>query len=451
MSKQVCIFLAGMFIVLALFGVAEAKAKVTDGILIDANFRPRLEIDHRWFDGEGADQYATTRTSIGLTFENLIENTEIYFLMEDSRMMGFSDPYLTGYNIGMNKYDNNLGVNKAYLKVNDLLTEGFYLKIGRQDNDQGRGRIFGAGNWSFYGPRVYDGVKMGYNYLGSEINLWYFYGMFGDRHWPNNLPYSSPYYPPYYGDKFQKDHSLIGADITMFNKRMSVLFFCDWDSYPVTITNELGYILGKYNLFTRWTGAFYYSDMIENVKIEVDAAHQFGHQVSGYANNGKADINAFMLAGEVSYNFDIDYKPWLGIGWDIVSGEDDDPGEITQFYEEYYSKHRFQGRMDYFKSMGSIKENGLNDFFFIAGIQPVDFMTNMLELHFFRTQYAYASAVNQEASYDLGYEVDITNDFKIRKGLKSRLGINFFLPNEDWQGEDAKNAWFIYWSMTAEI
>jgi len=432
---------AALLIILRIAAASEGRIKIAENIFLDAYFRPRVEIDGRDFAGTGADAYANYRTRLGISLENLIENTELYLQIADSRMMGFDDPYMQGSNIGMNKQDNNLGVNKAYIKIKEISCPGTYFMVGRMPNDQGRQRIFGPGDWNFTGPRVYDGAKMGYAAEKWSVNLWYFWGKSGDRHWIEEMPY----FDENNDENNEKlDHSLIGVDGSFLNKSLNAMLFLDWDQNLVAADTAIG---GSHPAFTRWTSLIYYTRQFDAFNLDLDAAYQFGEKAY---SGGSGDIAAWFIAPEITYNFDYSLKPWIGLACDIVSGENSDTSRFTQFYEEYYSKHRFQGRMDYFTDSAS-KSHGLQDYILKFGCAPLKNFKTMWEAHYFRSEYAFPSVIDSAACCEYGWELDITSDYTIRKGLKSQIGLNFFLPNENWQGKDAKWTYFFYTHLLAEL
>jgi len=158
-------------------GAVQGKVKIAEGIFLDAYFRPRVELDAMDFNSNtGFDSYATFRTRLGISLENLVENTILCLNIADSRSMGYNDPYLQGSPVAPNKSDQNLGVDIAYLETRELFHCGTMLRIGRMENNQGRERLFGPGNWSVYGPRTYDGIKFGVEGENIDWYLWSFYG-----------------------------------------------------------------------------------------------------------------------------------------------------------------------------------------------------------------------------------------------------------------------------------
>ncbi|MDP8205106.1 MAG: hypothetical protein P9L92_00440 [Candidatus Electryonea clarkiae] len=228
-----------VFYVLFLFAISTVKSQVVvaEGVLLDAEFRPRFELDNRDFSSEtGNDAYGSMRTRIGIKLENIIENTGLYMMIADSRMLGYSNPYLTGEPPGPNGFDNNLGVKKVFIEVNDILKDGSNLVIGKMSNDQGRGYIFGPGNWNLYGPRTYDGIKIGYSNQGFELHLWSFCGSRGDRHWyPDS---TNPASVPNLTIDYKLDHTLNGMDLSVLANKINFLFFQELDQERIIDTTD---------------------------------------------------------------------------------------------------------------------------------------------------------------------------------------------------------------------
>ena len=428
-------------------GIVNAKVVVKDGIYLDAEFRPRLEFDNRDFYADtGYDSYGTVRTRLGVGLDDLIKDTELYLMIGDSRMMGFSNPYLTGAPVGPNRYDNNLGVMKAYVLVKNIIGDGYYLKVGRMSNDQGRARIFGPGNWNFYGPRTYDGIKAGYDNDMLSVNLWNFFGVNGDRHWyPDE---DNPARVPNSNLNYKRDHTLTGLDASFWEKRINLLLFLDLDQQPVADTLHGG----SNTALSRYTAAVYaHSKRTKASKYwaELDLAYQFG--TMAYAA-GEADISAYLLAGDLGLQIDSRTKSWVGLGFHLLSGDDvNDPDEVNYFYDKYCSKHRVFGYMDYFKSDTGIKALGLQDYVIRAGVNPSKNILCAVDVHHFTVVKDFSSVVDGSSANTLGQEIDATFKYAVRKGLTAQMGLDFFLPAEDWQGPGAEMSNFFYMVLTAKL
>ena len=447
MFKPVYRFFSVIIFVFIFITCLQARVKVGEGVFIDAEFRPRYEFDDRDFNNKtGFDAYGSMRSRVGLGLENLIKNTTLYLQIGDSRMLGYSNPYLTGINPGPNGFDNNFGVVQVYIDAKDVLLPGASLKIGRMSNDQGRCIIFGPGNWNMFGPRTYDGIKLGYEFNKHTLHLWTLYGLNGDRHW-----YPDPRDPaksPTASENYKCDHTLTGADLWLWSKKVNFLLFLDLDQKPVddTITGD------RYVALSRTTAAVNLQWRGKNELghwLDFDAAWQFG--TMGFAF-GSADISAYILAGDWSWHFDAPNFPWAGLGFQIHSGDDDvSRGDVKYFWDYYSSKHRFNGYMDYFKTPTGVKGNGLRDLIIRSGITPMENLSCKLELHHFSVTEPFPSAVDGSDADQLGMELDATAVYNIRKGLSVEFGLDFFMPSEEWQGKDGKTSIFSYLTFTAKL
>lgn len=436
-----------MILGLLISNAAFGKTKITNGVNLDAEFRPRLEVDGRDFSAEtGYDSYASFRTRLGLELKDLIDGTVLYIMIGDSRTMGYADPYLQGEPVGPNRFDNNLGVIKAYILINDIFMKNTYLKVGRMSNDQGRALLFGPGNWNIYGPRTYDGLKAGWSPVTMAINIWHFFGLNGDRHW-----YSSPDDPgkvPNQSIDYKYDHTLTGIDLSFLQKRVNLLAYLDLDQNPVADTLHGGQNVAV----SRLTTALYVFQewgRSQQIRGDLDIAWQTG--TMGYIA-GSANILAYMIAGDLRWTFDTQMKSWLGAGFHILSGDDgSNLSNVTWFYDKYCSKHRVLGHMDYFSSDTGIKSLGIRDLILRGGITPVKSLTCQIDLHHFSVEKPFTSMVDGNDAKILGIETDATLTYTIRKGLTITLGIDFFSPADEWQGSDADYATFTYLVLQASL
>ncbi|MFC1556126.1 hypothetical protein ACFL67_03495 [candidate division KSB1 bacterium] len=410
---------------------SHAQIKVTEGLFIDGYMRYRTEWDGKDFDHDTKlDSYSTLRTRIGLKAVNIVENTTMYLLLGDSRTLGFADPYISGSHIGQNKFDNNVGAVQAFIEIREFLRPDLTLKLGRMENNMGRGRFFGPGNWNVNGPRTYDGFSVHYAEKNASYRFFNFWGLGGDRHWA--IP----------GEN--SDNYLTGLDLRFLEENLQFLLLWDRDNRRIfDITSG-----DRNKVLSQFTTMSFYKYSVGHWNFESDAAYQFGNR--GF-NTGKTDISAYMLSADLNYSIDNARKPVIGLAVDITSGDDgSDTGKSRYFSAEYFSKHGSQGQMDYFTNVLS-KMNGLQDFILRFGFSPVESARTMIDLHKFRFQKAYNSAVDGSAVNNIGYEIDTKTDYTMREGLSMRYGLCLFLPSEDWQGKDTDLSLFSYLSFTLQF
>lgn len=429
----------------------KARVELAPGVFLDGYIRPRIEVDDRDFDAStGPDQYSTLRTRLGITVEDIIPDTVIYVLIADSRTMGYSDPYLTGEPMPPNNLDTNLGVNQAWILVRNLGWEGAYLKAGRMTNNQGRNRLFGPGNWSHNGPRVYDGVKAGFQNDAHQVNLWSFYGLYGDRHWyPDPSQYPEHQVPDPAID-YKYDHTLHGTDIRLWDQKVQFLFFVDYDQARVEDITRNEKNPGS----VRYTAAVYTGlsedDDWKNkggLRADLDLAWQFG---TVGTTMGEARISAWLAAGDLAYSFGGTYAPWFGVGCDATSGDGGaNHNEVHYFYDYYYSKHKLRGHMDYFKNPFKEPSLGLREYIVRTGFKPVKTVSITAEGHYFRTEQPFVSQDDGEDARELGYELDLTGKWKMRPGLMAESGFDVFWATTDWQGPHINPSYFFYSAIIA--
>jgi len=107
--------------------------------------------------------------------------------------------------------------------------------------------------------------------------------------------------------------------------------------------------------------------------------------------------------------------------------------------------------MDYFKSDTGIKALGLQDYVIRAGVNPSKNILCAVDVHHFTVVKDFSSAVDGSSANTLGQEIDATLKYAVRKGLIAELGLDFFLPSEDWRGSDADLSTFFYMVLTAKL
>ena len=88
-------------------------------------------------------------------------------------------------------------------------------------------------------------------------------------------------------------------------------------------------------------GGRVWGEIVDDLSYDFEAAYQFG-------DLDAADIRAFMLAADVTYSFsDVRYAPWLGLGFDYASGDDDPTdGDVGTFNQLFPLGHASLGYID---------------------------------------------------------------------------------------------------------
>lgn len=379
------------------FNEFPGSANPWEKISMEGSVRWRSEFDDKDFvDSTAMYERTFLRMRFGTRFQ-IGDNSLAYIQFQDSRNVGTNSAGLTN--------DSNLGIHQAYIKVAGLFNEGFTLQIGRFGAPYGRERLLGTVGWHNVG-RTFDGIRG--NYASADYKIDVFTLKIDDR------SFNSP--------PNENDWTLYGAYGFFMEDRFHLFALYDWDQEPVN---------GADAMKRSTIGAYYKHTTQNDLKLELDAAIQRGSQDT-------RKVDGYIVAGDISYGFKREYKPVLGIGIDITSGDDgSDSTTIKSFNNLYYTGHKFRGFMDYF--LGPTKE-GLVDLVLHGGIKPSKVSLLKVDFHFFKTMenLAGADSVNYK---DLGQEIDITAKYTWEKGITFQGGFSAFLASDNWKPEVSRTTW----------
>lgn len=204
--------------------------------------------------------------------------------------------------------------------------------------------------------------------------------------------------------------------------RLHLFALYDWDQEQVNNEDAL----------KRTTlGAFFKHVTGSGIKFEFDAAIQGGTQ-------DVRDIDGSMIAGDASYGFEASYKPVIGVGFDITSGDDgSDSTKVKSFNNLYYTGHKFRGFMDYFLAPA---QAGLSDIIVRGSIKPTPASFLKVDIHFLQTMEDLTNALGN--SYrKLGQEIDITGKYNWQDGISFQGGFSTFIATENWKPEVDRATW----------
>lgn len=176
-------------------------------------------------------------------------------------------------------------------------------------------------------------------------------------------------------------------------------------------------------------GGRVWGEIIENLSYDFEAAYQFG-DLEG------ADIRAFMIAGEVKYTFaDVRYTPWVGLGVDYASGDDDPTdGDVETFNQLFPFGHWFLGNIDV------VGRQNIIDLHASAGAWPVAKTIRVhADFHIFRLADDDDALYNAGGSVlragngsenEVGTELDLTLLYKMNRHTSVLVGYNHFFAGD---------------------
>lgn len=200
------------------------------------------------------------------------------------------------------------------------------------------------------------------------------------------------------------------------------------DLYWLGIDRDTATFNGTAGEETRQTLGGRLSGKISNFDYEIEGAYQLGEV-------GTGDINAFMVASQVGYR----HTGWIGrprffLGFDYASGDDQRGGDVETFNQLFPLGHAYLGFMDFVGRQNSV------DFSHGVAVHPGKRMTVTLTGHkFWRANandalYNAGGAVVRAgalgASRDVGYEVDLTTQYKFNRYLVGLFGYSHFFSGD---------------------
>lgn len=347
--------------------------------------RDRFEIDGgRDFAAGKRREYITQRARLGLG-ARLFSRVEAYVELQDVRTWGEETNTLGDYAA------NGLDVHQAWAKV--AILKGLGLQIGRMELAYDNERLLGAVDWTQQG-RAFDAARLAFERGPWHAHL--FYARVAE--WKTVT----------WEDK--GDQALVGlwAKWTRFAfVQPSVLFLADLDFAD-------GVDRKRYTVGLRVHGAW------KGLGYDLEYYHQLGSQ-------GAMDINAFLVAGRVSYTAPVMTKPTVQLWVDLLSGDSDAADDKIQTFDTLFAtNHKFYGFMDLFLAIPAhTGGKGLLDVGGRLQLTPWKNLQVMVDYHAF--QIARSDAQGRKL---LGHEIDVVAAWGIWKGVGLAVGYGVFLPTQ---------------------
>jgi len=284
------------------------------------------------------------------------------------------------------------------------ITKYFSVRIGRQALSLDNGRIFSAAPWSQQ-SRSHEGIRILYK-KKLETDL--------------TLAFTRPY------DKhFDAAYSPVASH-----------------NYKYLLVHHLKYKFGNQIILTTINamdifrtasqGKQYYQRITNGGRIEftqgriygtVNAYYQYGQ------NSASEQIRAYYIQPEISTNTG---KTLLRIGAEVLSGEKIASKLVSNSFVPLYGvAWKFMGNMNLFKRFpADVNDKGLiNPYLFII-YQASKKLSLRSDSHLFYSQYPLLSEGKQINGKYLGFESDLSLNYKPVKGLEIIYGFSFTFANK---------------------
>ncbi len=391
-------------------------------VSVTGQIRQRTElIDKDFADSTsmGGITWLRTRLNISVKTES---NGLAFIQIQDSRKFGEETSTLFDGSADM------LDFHQAYLLVNQVAGRPLSVKVGRMELAYANQRIIGAVGWHNV-ARSFDGVVTTYklNNIGIDAFLM---TEIEEKTVVKSISLSVDTSTTPWG---------VTETTTYANPKdfRGVWLTSNWKFGSGAGTRVDAYFLNNYNnegddlnrntmgIFSK--GAYQLGGL--KFTQEIDFALQSGTQ------SGNIDISATLIGVRVSVELtNLPFKHAIGIGFDLVSGDDPATDQYEAFNTLYATNHKYYGFMDYFINIPAhTKTAGLQDIIPTVSVALLKNLQAKLDYHIFST----AQEVSGETA--IGTELDLTVTYGFRKGIKLVGGYSSFTPDkvfESWKGSD---------------
>ena len=374
--------------------------------------RYRGEADARDFnDQTGADVVHSERAR--LTAKIKEGRYHAFLQIQDARVWGAEvdsngDPAIDTLT---SSSANGLDMHQAFLKVDDVFGTGIGIQAGRQEINFADQRLVGAEDWD-QNARSLDGII--------------FSRAFGD----------AGVIVPFYLQLVENDTLVTAADGNNEGKDHDIWvagFHSAWNiAEGQSLQPHLYVVRAGLISETIYTLGVYYQGTAGPLSWDVTGDYQTGKA-------GNADINAYMAAGNISFQTG---PVMVSAGCDYLSGDDGhDADKIKSFTTLLGSNHEFYGAMDYFdfNVLSAVNDGarfvrglGLIDPHVKASYQIEQNTTADAAVHYFMTaekEKAILADANGKGVDQLGTELDLS--VKHQTGpVTVRVGYSAFFQDD---------------------
>lgn len=288
--------------------------------------------------------------------------------------------------------------------IESTVAKKFSFRVGRQGLTLDNGRLFSAAPWAQQG-RAHEGIRLFYANKKVATDLMIAF----------TRPYSS---------YFNEAYSPVASH-----------------SYKWMFVHHLKYRLNnRFNLITINTAdVFQNSAQRYYVRATIGGRLEYTHRdtyltVSSYyqfgEDSGLRNIQAYYIQPEVSTT--AIRNTTVRLGAEILSGGDGLHEDISfSFVPLYGVAWKFMGNMNLFTRFpGDVNGKGLvNPYLFII-YRPAKNFSLRVDSHLFYSQYPLLDSNNDEAGRYLGFENDLSINYKPAKNVDMTLGLSYLFAEK---------------------
>lgn len=366
-------------------------------VSIDAEFRPRTEV-RSGFRKPLADTLQPNLVTLQRTRLNADYKSKILIArlsVQDARIWGNSDT---------KNNSSKLEINEAWFEY--LITSGLSAQIGRQALNYDDKRLFSSPVWSNTGTS-HD--AMVFKYKSPQILV---HAVFAYNNSKDTL---SDYAYSYSPKQSYKTLNYIWLSKELYSG-LNLSLIGVLDGFQKKTNAQVVY--GRYT----YGGNLVYASDSSRLGFILTAYKQSGVDPAKAYGNSYADLNAYLLAGKISYKVSSYLEPSLGVDYISGSPATIDASRSNTFNRLYGAAHNFNGYMEYFQSL---PKQGLIDYYCVLNSQlAARFSTEVTaHLFYFDKDFIYSKVAVEK---NLGTELDLTIKYNISKEIAFQGGSSMY-------------------------
>lgn len=360
--------------------------KVNAQFSLSAELRPRTEYSHGQAMPAAEDQssslFTSQRTRLNFGFANE-DNVKLGIVLQDVRTWG-NQPQL------VSNEDFATSIHQAWGEF--AITDGFFIKAGRQELVYDDSRILGNVGWAQQ-ARSHDVALFKYT---RDFNLHVGIGHNENNERTNNY---------YGGPDAYKNLQFIWFNNNAENLTYSILLLNNGIAGPVPANGSDQDVFYSQTIGGRIQGN------IDNINIAGNLYYQTGKDAVD------RDLSAFEIALEA--NTELDGIEVSG-RYELLSGTEPGETDNNSFTPLYGTNHKFNGFMDYFYVGNHINSVGLHNLQ-LTGFIP--FGKSMLrgDIHYFASHKEFDDGNFLGIELDLGITIPVNNAVTFSAGYSQML------------------------------
>jgi hypothetical protein len=354
-------------------------------------------------DGTDSGEFISQRTRVSVEAD-LEDHVLVVVTLKAEGLWGAGNDVSADSGTGLGRgFD--VGINEAYVQLNEVFYTPATLKLGRQGLHYGRGLIISS-------------VEQEYNFDAARLVLDYY-----------PLTVDLVYARALEGSSFGNDPFTSGEmDLVFLNGRYELS-----DSLIKNVEAYFGALMnrGSAGATPRIVGLRSDMNLTKSLQTWVEGAYEFGQNDSG------EDLSAFLLNVGGRYSLkDVKWTPVINFGWTYASGDDNAGGE-----------HEFVPWFDYVEGYNGyvLSPRLANIHIFNVGgsIKPAENTTLAVQGYYYLRDRKGGPDVignpsidnggisedSESISKELGWEIDVILGYDYSKDVRCQLVYGAFIPD----------------------